>query len=185
MVYINDRYRFIFIENPKSGSTSIIKAFEKTLNIKIKRDISFSHQNIYEIKQTFPDKWEKYTVISTIRNRFDRFCSAMNYEPHGQRTITPNGNLEFINELDTIEKLKAHIQNPGTCFWCMPQELFTEGCSIVLDINTNLQQQWNNVHHTLGFPGEPVVILNESKSIEKRFTCEELEPLYRLIYKED
>ena len=185
MVYINDDYRFIFVENPKSGSTSIIKAIEKTLNLKIERDIWSSHQNIYEIKEMFPEKWKEYTVISTTRNRFDRFYSCMNFEPHGKRTITPNGQLDYIYEYDTIPKLKKHIENPGSCIWCLPQELFTEECDIVLDINRNLQQQWNKIHYELGFSGQPVVILNENQSTTTRFTCEDLEPLYQTIYPEN
>jgi hypothetical protein len=37
MVYINDEYKFIFIENPKSGSTSIIRTLSKSLGVPISR----------------------------------------------------------------------------------------------------------------------------------------------------
>ena len=184
MVYINDEFKFIFIENPKSGSTSIIKAFEKTFDTIIERDIFFSHQTIYEIKQMFPQQWKEYTIISTTRNRFDRFCSCMNFEPHGKRTITPNGKLKFVDDYNTLPKLKAHIQNPGNCVWCMPQELFTEDCDIILNIDIDLQKQWEHVHSTLGFSGEPVLIENINKSTNIKFTCEQLEPLFLLIYRE-
>ena len=37
MVYIDDEYRFIFIDNPKSGSTTITNALRLALGKKIPR----------------------------------------------------------------------------------------------------------------------------------------------------
>ena len=81
MVYINDTHQFIFIENPKSGSTSVLKALEKSLNIKIKRGVPKKAQ-IDQVKEMYPDKWEKYLKVSTFRDPFKRFCSSVNYNKH-------------------------------------------------------------------------------------------------------
>lgn len=37
MVYVNHEYRFIVIENPKSGSTTLLDALSKSLGINISR----------------------------------------------------------------------------------------------------------------------------------------------------
>ena len=185
MVYINDEYRFIFIENPKSGSTSILKVLEETLNIKIERHPRLSHLTTYEVKQMYPEQWDSYLKISTCRNQFERWCSCMIYDLHGKRNTTPNGKIVEVYDYDTLDKLKTHIQNPGNCVWCIPQDLFTENCDIILDININLQEQWNQLHNQLKLPGEPVTVQHKNINTDKKFSKDQLLPLYQMIYREN
>jgi hypothetical protein len=109
----------------------------------------------------------------------------MNWEPHGKRLITKFNQIDFEYDYETLPKLQKHIQNPRNCIWCLPQELFTESVDILLDIDNNLQQQWNELHYRLNLPGKPVTIENTNISKNTRFTREELAPLYRLIYTDE
>ena len=65
MVYINNQFKFIFIENPKSGSTSILKTLEKALKVKIKRESSpsMAHLTVNQVKSKYPDKWNNYLKV--------------------------------------------------------------------------------------------------------------------------
>ena len=182
MVYINDHFKFIFIENPKSGSTSIIKAFEKTFDTQIARHARLSHLTSHEVKMYTLSNWDEYTVISTYRDPFKRWCSCMNFELHGKRNVVIDGKLEEVWDFDTLEKLKKHIHNPRNCIWCLPQEQFTEDCDIILNFETDIQQQWNDLHHLLKFPGEPVTIEHKNINKEKKFDTVNLKDLYQSIY---
>ena len=88
MVYINDKHQFIFIENPKSGSTSVLKALEKSLNTSIKRGVpKKAHLTCEQVKEMYPDKWEKYLKVSTFRDPFERWCSSMNCKQHNVKKL--------------------------------------------------------------------------------------------------
>ena len=76
MVYVNDQYRLIFIENPKTASTALLKALERALKVKIKREVSpaLAHLTVDQVKHKYADKWESYLKVSTHRDPFKRFC---------------------------------------------------------------------------------------------------------------
>lgn len=183
-MYINHDYRFIFIENPKTGSTSLLQAFEKTFGVKIPRDPKLSHLTVEEVRRlgVVPSG---YTWISTRRDPFKRWCSCMNYELHGGRYETDQGNLIKVQDYDTFEKLEAHVMNPRDCVWCIPQELFIEDCDIVLDLDKEIQEQWNFIHKQLGLPGEPVIVEHKNFSKgEPLFSKKQLRGLYDRIFRE-
>ena len=61
MVYINHEYKFIFIENPKSGSSSILKALENSMDITITREMFpiAAHLTSYEVsKKVSKEIWD-------------------------------------------------------------------------------------------------------------------------------
>ena len=151
MVYINDEYHFIFIENPKSGSTSILCALEKSLGQKITREIlpRTAHMTSYEIKKMYPDKWEKYFKVTTFRDPFKRFCSAVNYEKH-----------EYT---DLIEHLKC----PRECPYCITQDRYTRDCDFIINID-NIQQDYNTFCDDVGIKSSIIEHRNKSKK-KKRF----------------
>jgi hypothetical protein len=82
IVFINDKYCLIFIENPKSGSTTIYKALEKILGSNPRKNPEQAHQTCSEIEKEYPDKWKSYLKVSTYRDPYRRFCSAVNYPKH-------------------------------------------------------------------------------------------------------
>ena len=115
MVYINDKHQFIFIENPKSGSTSVLKALEKSLNTSIKRGVpKKAHLTCEQVKEMYPDKWEKYLKVSTFRDPFERWCSSMNCKQHNVKKLNEKQReaieLYFFDGLDQEEaSLKLNI----------------------------------------------------------------------------
>ena len=109
MVYINDHFKFIFIENPKSGSTAIIKALEKVLRVKInRRNPEQAHLTCDQIKGVYPEKWENYIKVTTYRDPFKRFCSSVEFILHQKQG-------QFINFIE----FQNHRLN-GNCVYCLP-----------------------------------------------------------------
>jgi hypothetical protein len=157
MVYINDQHRFIFIENPKSGSTCILKALEKSLKNSINRPgPSKAHLTCEQIKQQFPDKWRDYLKVTTFREPFQRFCSSIRFKEH----VT----YYYKTEKDIL----YHMEKNKNCVYCLPQEHFTNGCDIVLNLDT-LQTDFDNLCNVLGI--ETTKIKSVNKSDVKNSSC--------------
>ena len=160
MVYINDEYRFIFIENPKSGSTSILRALEKSLDVKIKRYFNpdLVHLTCDQVKRLYPDKWKSYFKFSTFRDPYERYCSSMNYELHN-----------FID-------YDKHLARPMGCVYCKLQEEYTTGCDFIIHID-NIQEGYNKICETLKL--NSVIVENRNKNTSvKRFDETELYLLF-------
>ncbi len=137
MVYIDNEKRLIFIENPKSGSTTIIKALEKVLNKTIIRKTpEEAHLTCKQIKEQFPQEWKNYLKITTFRDPYRRFCSSVNYPKHY------NGNY------NSIEEYKKHRETNKGCVYCLPQEEFTEDCDYIINLQT-IQQDFDKLCHKL------------------------------------
>jgi hypothetical protein len=78
MVYINHQYKIIVLENPKSGSTSLVKSLEKSLCVSIRSNIhriKNIHMTVSEAKHEFAEYWDSYLKITTIRDPMKRFIS--------------------------------------------------------------------------------------------------------------
>ena len=126
-----DQFKFIFIENPKSGSSTILKGLEKALKIKINRGSpKQAHLTVDQVKNMYPDKWG-YLKVTTQREPFQRFCSSINYEPHR------------LNHCFKLEQLQKHLKNPNGCVYCKPQSEFTKECDFIIDMN-NSQSNFND-----------------------------------------
>jgi len=107
MVYVNRQYRFIFIENPKSGSTSILVAFEKLFKIKFMNRTPRDHKTVDQVKREIqPEIWNEYLKVSTYRDPIERAISAkkerFNYDP-----VFSIPQEEFIKEMDFLIKLET------------------------------------------------------------------------------
>ena len=164
MVYINDRHQFIFIENPKSGSTSVLKALSESLGIQIQRTphLQNAHQTCDQLKELYPDKWERYFKVSTFRDPYKRWYSSINYPRHH--------NLRGIK---SFHDLKNHLENPGTCQYCIPQKEFTK---VDFIINTNnTQQDYTTFCEIVGIPSCTVKIINKNNTI--LYTADQLKEL--------
>ena len=151
MVYINEEYKFIFIENPKSGSTSILKALEKSLNIKIIRDKPITaHLTCDQIKNKVnPNQWNTYTKVSTRRDPFQRFCSSINYTGHQQ------------NNYKNYDQLEEHIKK-NECVFCKKQDLFIKDCDIVIDM-LNMQRDYDIFCQKVGIKSSKIVKENSNQ----------------------
>lgn len=147
-MYINHEYKFIFIENPKSGSTSILKALESSLGFKIKRELfpQVAHITSYEIKKKVSKEvWENYLKITTYRDPFKRFCSSINFNLHK----FPKG-------------LEHHLANNTNCVFCLPQEEFTRDCDFIIHLD-NIQEDYDQFCNLVGIPSVKIEKYNSAK----------------------
>ena len=97
MVYINDQYRFIFIENPKSGSTAIIIALNTILNNIISREfnVNDAHKTSEQVRSEIGlERWNSYFKFTTFRDPLERFCSSMNFIYH--KKIIDKGKFDVV-----------------------------------------------------------------------------------------
>jgi hypothetical protein len=159
MVYINDQYRFIFIENPKSGSTSILKALSESLNIPIHRTphLQNAHQTCDQLKEVYPDKWKKYMKVTTWRNPDQRFCSSINYPRH-----------HHLRGLRTFQDLQKHLEqqypyhsSKPFCQYCIPQEEFLKEVDFVIHLD-NIQEDFDHFCFKVGIPQVTVNKINQN-----------------------
>ncbi len=162
MVYINNQYCFLFVENPKCASTTIIYAFNKIFQIGIVRGgPNNCHLTCDEIKSMYPYEWENYIKITTYRDPFDRFCSSINYAPHQNRCFD----------------YEKHLKN-DTCVYCLPQEEFIKGCDIILHVD-NLQHDFDLLCKRLQIKTISLDIFNKSK--DKYYNNEEIIKAYNIF----
>ena len=150
MVYINDQFKIIFIENPKSGSTSILMALQKVLNYRqTSRTPEKAHQTCDEIKQQFPDKWKEYLKVSTFRDPVSRFISSMKFKTH------------ITYYYRTEKEILNHFKINKKCVYCVPQEEFTNGCDVILHLDT-LQEDFDKLCEKLCVKTTRINHLNSS-----------------------
>ena len=176
MVYINDQYRFIFIENPKSGSTSILKALSESLNIPINRTphLQNAHQTCDQIKQSYPDKWDEYLKVTTWRDPYNRFCSSVNYPRH-----------HHLRGLCNFEQMKQHIERQYPydtlkpfCQYCISQEKFTDGVNFIIKTDS-IQEDYNQFCLKVGIPSVPIKNINTNNV--KIYTEDQIKELLFLV----
>ena len=162
MVYINDHHKFIFIDNPKSGSTSITNALREALRVPIPRGAPKDvHLTSAQIKAQWPDKWETYIKVTTFRDPFRRFCSAVNFGSH------------YFNKYSTIPELEEHIKSQTDCVYCLPQEAFTDGCDFIIHLDT-MQKDFDRFCKKIGIDPVQVSVDNSKQTTRKFFNLEEV-----------
>lgn len=87
---ISHRNKFIFLSNPRCGSTSIRQLLDPYSCIKSGKEFPYNnHTNARRLKahfQTMGWNWEDYTVITTIRNPFDRVASMYSFGLSNQKS---------------------------------------------------------------------------------------------------
>ena len=162
MVYINHRYKIIVLENPKSGSTSLIKSLEKSLNVSIRSNINRNkniHMTSFEAQKEFAEYWDTYTKITTVRDPLERFISSVlmtgniaRYDPDHLQHGTP------LN----IEKLENYYIKDKCCY-CRSQNDYTTGMDILIHID-NFQKDYDFLCDKLGIPSIIVPHLNKNKN---------------------
>ena len=144
MVYINDSHRLIFIENPKSASTTVRQALQRVLGDSSPRgDPDNAHLTCEQVKELFPDKWDEYLKVSTHREPLSRFLSSIKYIKHS---------TYYCN---TPEQIVNHFQYRDSCVYCTPQSSFINGCDFILNFES-LQSDFDSLCEKLGV--SPVLI---------------------------
>jgi hypothetical protein len=172
MVYINDRFAFIFIENPKSGSTSILKALSLSLGVPIKRtpELQNAHQTCDQLKELYPEQWKEYLKVTTYRDPEERFRSSANYPRHHQ-----------LRGIRTFNQLKEHINNqyPYSCLkpfcqYCIPQSEYLKEIDFIINLDT-IQADFDLFCQRVGIPSVKVELINRNnKSVYSNFQINEL-----------
>ncbi len=72
---IDDQRKFIYVENPKTATTSLKMVFlgeEVLIGSRDPRIASVNHNTPAVIKMNYPEKWEKYLSFVVVRNTWDR-----------------------------------------------------------------------------------------------------------------
>lgn len=154
---VNDKYRFIYIHNPKTGGTSCSKAL-KSLPGNNKKCISKEtyHETYLEFlsncekrSNRSPEEFQKYYKIMFIRDPIDRFLSFHRYtqksSKHPNISPDPNDLVEMLKNDETLtEKYRS----------LMPQYKFIEGVEskyIFLGAFNALEKRWQNISNYLYF----------------------------------
>ncbi len=180
MVYINHQYKIIVLENPKSGSTSLVKSLEKSLRVIIRSNINRIkniHMTVDEAKHEFAEYWDTYTKITTIRDPLKRFISSALMRSHIARYDISH--LEHGTPLN-IEKLENHyIKNKDSYCFCRSQDEYTTGMDILIHID-HFQEDYKNFCDKLGIPSIIVPHLNKNKN--KIETDIDFKKIYNKIY---
>jgi len=160
MVYINRKYRFIFIENTKSGSTSILVAFEKLFKIKFNRTHS-AHKTVDQVKKEIdPEIWNTFLKVSTYRDPFDRFCSSLNFKQHVIKEST----------------LEQHMLKKN-CVFCLAQEEFTKEMDFLIKLDS-FQEDFDIFCKKIGVDSILLDHANKSNEEKKIINYNELYKLY-------
>ena len=81
-----EKYNFIFIEIPKTGTTSVSKCLADAMNKELRqlkhneRGLYAKHSYLKKYHQAFePDVFDKYLKFSIVRNPWDKLVSQYNY----------------------------------------------------------------------------------------------------------
>jgi chondroitin 4-sulfotransferase 11 len=166
---IDDKHKFIFIHIPKTGGTSIEKAFKKRIKG------GHKHLTLFDYENELKTEIEKYFVFSVIRNPWDRLVSYWKYR-QGKRHAPIDGKLnEFDKWLKFISSLDLNNLNGKTARGNIPD--FRMGLDLQfnsllnkkneININLirfeNLQEDFNTICDKIGIPQQQLPHKNKTK----------------------
>lgn len=88
---VDRQHRFVFVAVPKTGSTAMHDAFERSLGVRIPhgRELDY-HATAREVAVRLGDRWPEFFSIAFVRNPYARFASAYNdfrFARRGARAI--------------------------------------------------------------------------------------------------
>ncbi len=168
---IDDNYKYIFVENPKTASFAVKKALMAghVANPDDYRIATVNHFTPRQIEQSYPEKWRDYRSFVVVRNTWDRLLSFFNY--YGVQI--PSESLESFTFDTWVEAgcpapTEDHIlpglpeKRPGTHMLCQLQ--YTEGVDQIIQLHSpdpvNRSTELNNALDDLAkkwdFPLQPV-----------------------------
>lgn len=128
-MYVNQNSRKIFIHNPKTGGTSIIKI----LNFHNHNNKRFIHMTTYDAATIFQNTWNNYYSFGFVRNPWDRMVSLYHY----QRSISYGIFTKFnqTHQLASLygfsDWLSFNISNPTSMWVDKPQFDWLDGLTEV------------------------------------------------------
>lgn len=181
MVYIDHQYKIIVLENPKSGSTSLIKSLEKSLRVTIRRNIH-RHKNIHmtakEAMHEFAEYWDTYLKITTLRNPLERFISSALMPGHIAR-YDPD-HLQHETSLNADAIVKYYIKNKDSYVFCRSQDEYTTGMDVLIRID-HFQEDYDALCDRVGMPRTIVAHFNKNNK-KTGFNHIDFASIYERIY---
>jgi len=95
---ISHKYKFIYIHIPKTAGTTICSSWEGALLKQICKEtgvLGGGHKSALQIKESYPEEFEKYLKWTVVRNPYDRFVSKYFYK---QLKPRENFDLEWTDQ---------------------------------------------------------------------------------------
>jgi len=161
MVYINHEYRLIVIENPKSGSTTLVDTLGQSLKLKIPRKTKLAviHMTSKEAKELYKKYWDTYLKVTTYRDPLKRFISS-SFMPAAIANYDIS-HIEHNTPLDTV-KLEQFYKNriDNYCF-CRRQTDYTDDMDFLIRLD-NFQEDYNLLCDRLGIEKVNVPVRNKN-----------------------
>lgn len=206
---ISHRYKFIFLANPRTASTSIRKLLDRYSDIKSvhiseinKKFPFYDHISALELKLIFEENdwdWESYRKFCVVRNPFDRVVSLYHHKLKNIKNWDPRMSIffnlarkfkymsmlnfnfdKYISILDPQKRLTTSLQN----FICDK-----EGTPLVRDIlkYESLNGELNEYLQKLGIDASnhilPVLNITDEREHYRKYynekTKERVEKLYK------
>lgn len=141
--------RFVFVENPKTASTSIQNALSEHGETVLSK-----HDNLMSYRIAPNRRWRVWCV----RNPYDRIVSG--YHHH---TRSPKKAGRAYPSFDQWVLGDPWITGPGTDFKRTSQMFWGHKCNLVLRFE-NLEEDFHNACVKIGLPKIDLPILNATKS---------------------
>ena len=106
-MHVSDRFRFVFIHNPKTAGMSIGQALTKADKENKYSDVELMHLPIEKVHQRFPEvieKMKEYYTFMVVRNPWTRCISSFSFHsPSVYKRYCESGDLkEYQNRFEAL-----------------------------------------------------------------------------------
>lgn len=109
---ISHRYKFVFLANPRCGSTSVRKVLDPFTDIYSGNEFPYHHHaGVRHLKPHFAEQgwdWDCYSVFTTIRNPWARVASCWRFGEENPKSIWRRWRDESGNNFDRFVARSFH-----------------------------------------------------------------------------
>ena len=183
-MYVDFDKQFIFLHNPRTGGTSLLRVLEKFTSVVLQTGEHETLNDTHEVMLRKSKIWDDYFKFSIVRNPWDRLYSAFKYLQAGGSNFTDTrvGNIfvqpyagdfnAFVENYDCWYKRPCHFiqYKHGMSPHLLPQsEFLTLDNSLAVDIVCrfeNYEQEVTELLHNLGINIDALPKLNSSDPVE-------------------
>ena len=179
-VFVSHKFRFVFVRQPKSASTAIMKAIKETF---CKQDEECSERELLQVPKLSDETWASYFTFTWVRNPWTRSMSAyrmMNKWFLRNRVTMERCNVSLADYEADVNRLRMACETQGCCPyaddwmpWFVDQHINDQSsCSHVLGESVvnfvgrveQIQLDWESVvrhiNHRLDINLEPSRVVN-------------------------
>lgn len=190
---ISDKYKLIFIKNPKTATTAIENSIiaQDPDCTRSGATPPYGHESLEEVKKLAGRKWEKYTKVAFIREPFSWFISSFNQNNFTDFSSTPAYWLypspsKVEGKISIEEAIRCHVMlqhyfgaRGGAASY--KQIHWVKGLDIV-GIYENLDAHWKSICEELNMDPS-LERLNVGKTTLSLSATAQM--LVTILYKED